>query len=402
MEADAEYANVLSYLLGRVIVVDTVDHGIALAKKNHYSLHIVTLEGEYFSPGGSLSGGRFKNNSNLLGRNREIDDLEKKLASLRDEKKAAKDRIAEIETAQALLEADREENRSEMEKNALACNTAQIHLQRVQEQKSESKNAFSSLNTESEEMERQLRDIAAGKKEIERERSETAQKEQSLKEQTEEYQKLLDEKTYMETSAARNVSEAQIEEASARQKVTFVMENCQRVASEIEKKEADIVRLVEEAQNGKEDANKKRGDIEEIKKTMIASDDNFATLEKRLKEALEQKDAMNQEYKGFFGQREEIADRISALDKEIYRLNSQREKLEEAINYQNTYMWEEYELTQRGAEKLRDPEYDNLDEMRRATSGVKDEIRRMGNVNVNAIEEYKEVSERYQFFKGTA
>ena len=138
VEADAEYANVLSYLLGRVIVVDTVDHGIALAKKNHYSLHIVTLEGEYFSPGGSLSGGRFKNNSNLLGRNREIDDLEKKLASLRDEKKAAKDRIAEIETAQALLEADREENRSEMEKNALACNTAQIHLQRVQEQKSES------------------------------------------------------------------------------------------------------------------------------------------------------------------------------------------------------------------------------------------------------------------------
>ena len=98
VEADAEYANVLSYLLGRVIVVDTVDHGIALAKKNHYSLHIVTLEGEYFSPGGSLSGGRFKNNSNLLGRNREIDDLEKKLASLRDEKKAAKDRIAEIET----------------------------------------------------------------------------------------------------------------------------------------------------------------------------------------------------------------------------------------------------------------------------------------------------------------
>lgn len=83
---------------------------------------------------------------------------------------------AEIETAQALLEADREENRSEMEKNALACNTAQIHLQRVQEQKSESQNAFSSLNTESEEMERQLRDIAAGKKEIERERSEAAKR----------------------------------------------------------------------------------------------------------------------------------------------------------------------------------------------------------------------------------
>ena len=398
VEADEMYRDVLSYLLGRVIVVDTVDNGIALAKKNRYSLHIVTLEGEYFSPGGSLSGGRFKNNSNLLGRNREIDDIEKQLAALSEEKKAAKERIAEIETAQALLESDREENRKQMEQHAL--NTAQIHLQRVQEQKSESENAFASLNTESEEMERQVRDITAGKKEMERKRQEAGEKEEALKKQTEEYQKLLDEKTYMETSAARNVSEAQIEEASARQKVTFVLENCERVANEIEKKEADIVRLIEEAKNGKTDANKKRGDIEEIKKTMIASDDNFAQLEDRLKEAQKQKEQMNQEYKGFFGQREEIADRISALDKEIYRLNAQREKLEEAINYQNTYMWEEYELTLRGAEKMRNAEYDNLDTMRKATSGVKDEIRRMGNVNVNAIEEYKEVSERYNFLKG--
>ena len=400
VEADEMYRDVLSYLLGRVIVVDTVDNGIALAKKNRYSLHIVTLEGEYFSPGGSLSGGRFKNNSNLLGRNREIDDIEKQLTALSEEKKAAKERIAEIETAQALLESDREENRKQMEQHALALNTAQIHLQRVQEQKSESENAFASLNTESEEMERQVRDITAGKKEMERKRQEAGEKEEALKKQTEEYQKLLDEKTYMETSAARNVSEAQIEEASARQKVTFVLENCERVANEIEKKEADIVRLIEEAKNGKTDANKKRGDIEEIKKTMIASDDNFAQLEDRLKEAQKQKEQMNQEYKGFFGQREEIADRISALDKEIYRLNAQREKLEEAINYQNTYMWEEYELTLRGAEKMRNAEYDNLDTMRKATSGVKDEIRRMGNVNVNAIEEYKEVSERYNFLKG--
>ena len=400
VEADEMYRDVLSYLLGRVIVVDTVDNGIALAKKNRYSLHIVTLEGEYFSPGGSLSGGRFKNNSNLLGRNREIDDIEKQLTALSEEKKAAKERIAEIETAQALLESDREENRKQMEQHVLALNTAQIHLQRVQEQKSESENAFASLNTESEEMERQVRDITAGKKEMERKRQEAGEKEEALKKQTEEYQKLLDEKTYMETSAARNVSEAQIEEASARQKVTFVLENCERVANEIEKKEADIVRLIEEAKNGKTDANKKRGDIEEIKKTMIASDDNFAQLEERLKEAQKQKEQMNQEYKGFFGQREEIADRISALDKEIYRLNAQREKLEEAINYQNTYMWEEYELTLRGAEKMRNAEYDNLDTMRKATSSVKDEIRRMGNVNVNAIEEYKEVSERYNFLKG--
>lgn len=400
VEADKKYAEVLSYLLGRVIVVDHIDNGIALAKANHYSLHIVTLEGEYFSPGGSLSGGTFKNNSNLLGRNREIDELEKQIRALTDDIKKNKERIGELETAMALLESDRDENRAAMEENALAVNTAQIHLQRAQEQKSESENAFASLNSESDELERQLRDIMAGKKEIALEREESSKKEEELKSQIEEFQKLLDEKMYMESSAARNVSEAQIEEANARQKVAFVQENCQRVASEIEKKENDILRLVEEAKNSKEDAAKKRGDIEEIKKTIMASDDNFAGLENALKNAISQKEAMNQEYKDFFKQREEISDRIAQLDKEIYRLETQREKLEQGIQYQTNYMWEEYELTLRSAEKLRDPAYDSLDEMRKSTSAIKDEIRRMGNVNVNAIEEYKEVSERYNFLKG--
>lgn len=400
VEADKKYAEVLSYLLGRVIVVDHIDNGIALAKANHYSLHIVTLEGEYFSPGGSLSGGTFKNNSNLLGRNREIDELEKQIRALTDDIKKNKERIGELETAMALLESDRDENRAAMEENALAVNTAQIHLQRAQEQKSESENAFASLNSESDELERQLRDIMAGKKEIALEREESSKKEEELKSQIEEFQKLLDEKMYMESSAARNVSEAQIEEANARQKVAFVQENCQRVASEIEKKENDILRLVEEAKNSKEDAAKKRGDIEEIKKTIMASDDNFAGLENALKDAISQKEAMNQEYKDFFKQREEISDHIAQLDKEIYRLETQREKLEQGIQYQTNYMWEEYELTLRSAEKLRDPAYDSLDEMRKSTSAIKDEIRRMGNVNVNAIEEYKEVSERYHFLKG--
>ena len=400
VDADAKYAQVLSYLLGRVIVVDHIDNGIALAKANHYSLHIVTLEGEYFSPGGSLAGGTFKNNSNLLGRNREIEEMEKRLADLSEDIKRGKERIGEIETAMALLESDREENRLAIEENALACNTAQIHLQRAQEQKTESENAFASLNTESDELERQIRDIMAGKKEIALEREQATQKEEELKQQTEEFQKLLDEKMYMESSAARNVSEAQIEEANARQKVTFVLENCQRVEAEIEKKETDILRLIEEAKTSKEDAAKKRGDIEEIKKTIMSSDDNFARLENALKEAVARKESMNQEYKDFFKQREEISDRIAQLDKEIYRLETQREKLEQAINYQTTYMWEEYELTLRSAEKLRDPAFDSLEEMRKSTTAIKDEIRRMGNVNVNAIEEYKEVSERYNFLKG--
>ena len=68
METDGQYEGLIRYLLGRVVVVDTIDNAIALARKFQYSLRIVTLEGELLSAGGSMTGGAFKNTSNLLGR----------------------------------------------------------------------------------------------------------------------------------------------------------------------------------------------------------------------------------------------------------------------------------------------------------------------------------------------
>lgn len=87
VRSDETYRGIVAYLLGRVLVAEDIDAAIAVAKKNHYSLHIVTLEGEYLSPGGSMTGGSFRNNSNLLGRNREIEDLQKQLDQLRSPSK---------------------------------------------------------------------------------------------------------------------------------------------------------------------------------------------------------------------------------------------------------------------------------------------------------------------------
>jgi chromosome segregation protein len=81
------------------------------------------------------------------------------------------------------------------------------------------------------------------------------------------------------------------------------------------------------------------------------------------------------------------------------RLNNQKEKAKSAMDYQNHYMWEEYELTLRSARDLKDDSYTDPIAMKKLISSVKDEIRKMGNVNVNAIEEYKEVAERYGFMK---
>ena len=124
-----------------------------------------------------------------------------------------------------------------------------------------------------------------------------------------------------------------------------------------------------------------------------------ADLEKQLKEDQAKKEEMSAEYKGFFQKREDITKRVGELDKEIFRLNSQREKLEEAQEYQNNYMWEEYELTLHAAEELRREEYGDLPQLKKMIASLKEEIRKLGDVNVNAIEDYKELSERYEFLK---
>ena len=103
--------------------------------------------------------------------------------------------------------------------------------------------------------------------------------------------------------------------------------------------------------------------------------------------------------KGFFQKREEISEQISNLDKELFRLNNQKEKLTEGLESQNNYMWEEYELTYHNAMSLRNEEYQSAPQLKQLLSAVKDEIKKLGDVNVNAIEDYKNLSERYTFLK---
>ena len=120
----------------------------------------------------------------------------------------------------------------------------------------------------------------------------------------------------------------------------------------------------------------------------------------RLQADLERKEALAAKQKRFFTERESLSETVSGLDKEVYRLNAQREKTEEAIESQINYMWDEYELTLTGASALRDEALQDLGAMKKEISALKDEIRRLGDVNVNAIEDYKNLMDRYTFLKG--
>ena len=115
--------------------------------------------------------------------------------------------------------------------------------------------------------------------------------------------------------------------------------------------------------------------------------------------AQDEKAAKNEALKGFFEKREALSARISDLDKELLRLQNQSDKLAERQDAQVDYMWNEYGLTYSTAELLRDETLNNAADMKRQIAERKNAIRGLGNVNVNAIEDYKEISERYEFMK---
>ena len=399
VSCEDKYKEVAAYLLGRVLVVDTVEHAIAIARKHHYSLHMVTLEGEYLSPGGSMAGGAFKNSSNLLARNREIEELEKNIKDIVKALEDMKRRRDDIATALALNEEELETVKSMIQEQVVAQTAAQMNAERARQQKNDSDNAFASLMNENSQMEIQIAEINREKQKLVEEDAYTKRRKAEIEKERKNFQSILEEQTKLEDDAKQVVAAITMEEATMRQNVEFVLENLFRIHSEMERFDSEKNELMQNAANAKVDVEKKLRDIEEIKLTIAASADSMVQLQEALTEGLEKKNRMAEEHRGFFQKQEDISKRMNNLDKELIRLNNQLEKLADAAEYQHNYMWDEYEITPHAALELRKEEYGNLVELKKLIAEIKDDIRKLGDVNVNAIEEYKEVSQRYEFLK---
>ena len=399
VRADRRFAGLKTYLLGRTYVVDTIDHAVLLARKYQYSLRIVTLEGESLSPGGSMTGGAFKNTSNLLGRKREIEDLQRETEKLEHTLAGHKSRLEDISTARELLKEEIRQKEENLKQAMLKQNTEEMNLERIREQKAENDSRFASLQLESREMERQLSEINESREQIREELQAAGKREREIEEETGEYRQILERQHKFAQESQNDVSRVQLEEANLQQKAEFLKENLSRIASEIRKLEEDLREADQERGQSQTDICQKEREIEELAKAMEDSEINRRKLEEEMVRGQKAREEMSVKYKGFFQKQEELSKRIHDLDKEMYRLGSQKEKLNESAEHQNSYMWEEYELTFHNAMALRREELNNPGEMKKRIAQIKDEIRKLGDVNVNAIEDYRNLSERYVFMK---
>ena len=396
---EEEYRNVAKAMLGRIVVVDNVDNAVKIARKFDYGIRMVTLEGELLVPGGAISGGAFKNNSNLLGRRREMDELEKKVKKLSEDIKTYNQKIEDTKSKRNKLRMDLEALKTEMQRKSIEQNTARLNISQARERMEEEAESAQSLKLEEQEIETKIFEIRSGKESITQELAASEELEKTTQEQILGFQKELESCRLEESEASAHAGEWEVKVEKMRQALDYKQANVDRIGGELERAQAELNEILEALTENAQEVERKRNNILEIEKTIAASHENQDASRKKLDEDLAKKEELSAKQKDFFRSREEMSERMNALDKEVYRLGDQKKKLEEGIEGQINYMWDEYEITLSDAAGLRNEEMNDLPAMKREISGLKDEIRKLGNVNVNAIEDYKNLMERYTFMK---
>lgn len=396
---EEEYRNVAKAMLGRIVVVDNVDNAVKIARKFDYGIRMVTLEGELLVPGGAISGGAFKNNSNLLGRRREMDELEKKVKKLSEDIKTYNQKIEDTKSKRNKLRMDLEALKTEMQRKSIEQNTARLNISQARERMEEEAESAQSLKLEEQEIETRIFEIRSGKESITQELAASEELEKTTQEQILGFQKELESYRLEESEASAHAGEWEVKVEKMRQALDYKQANVDRIGGELERAQAELNEILEALMENAQEVERKKNNILEIEKTIAASHENQDASRKKLDEDLAKKEELSAKQKDFFRSREEMSERMNALDKEVYRLGEQKKKLEDGIEGQINYMWGEYEITLSDAAGLRNEEMNDLPAMKREISGLKDEIRKLGNVNVNAIEDYKNLMERYTFMK---
>ena len=399
VHVEERFLGLAKQLLGRTIVVENIDCGIRIARKYKQSLRLVTLEGELINPGGSMTGGAFKNSSNLLSRRREIEEFEKTVKLLKRDMEEMEHSISAIKAQRAECYAGIDEIQQKITEASVRQNTARMNVEQVQRQQAESRQRCESYAKEQEELEISLREIRENGESIQVELEASKKLEVALNQKIEELQKQLEIHREAEAAQLKQSEKVHLSLAGLQQQDLFIKENIARIDQEMLRLEKEAGELDQNKGNTAEEISQREEKIQELKKTIEESTEIFSEIETEITAQTENREALNQKHKAFLEQREALSGHMAELDKELFRLESQKEDCEEASEKQMNYMWEEYEITYNGALKLRDETLTDRAFMKKQILFLKGEIRKLGNVNVNAIEDYKQVAERYEFLK---
>ena len=395
---DEKYANIVSSLLGRIVVVDDINEASRTARALDYRNRVVTVDGQVVNAGGSFTGGSVSRSAGLFSRKQEIDELKKKVEALEKQRDAAEEKTdrakAEVDALSAELTATESEAitaggdkiRGEVESGRIAAALSQaraagemLSAERAQlaAQIAASEKAGADAVAE---MEVLTRDSAALEEEL---RAISGSDDTFLETRT----RLADELSDLKLKALAAQKDIESHRAAIAQLESRTDESDARARQLA----ANIETLT--AQNAERAAQ-----IETIRAAIAGSRNEIEKREEAKAGAVRRR----MEKEGGITQQtarvRKITDEREALGREIARLTEQKEQKDAEYEQTVAKLWEEYELTLSAAQELCVP-FESGAELRLQVSEVRGKIKALGNVNVSAIEEYAEVSQRYEFLR---
>ncbi len=399
VKTDPKYKGVIDSLLGRTIVAENIDAAIAIARKYKQSLRLVTPQGELINPGGAMTGGAFRNNSNLLGRKRELDELSEQIAETTKKYSELKKEDAELSMQRESLKEQRNQYQAVIQKLTIEKNSVSINLKQTETKLSALEGSFTSIKKENDELDTQVERIDTNKAEL---FDTEKQQKEAIQQHEEAIARLEKEGEAADTEHRRfeeQLAEAQLSLGTVTQRDEFYQSDIRRLQADIQRQEDEKALILSRSGERVKEAEELAKTINDTKDRIEKNQNSLKEIAEKQKEYQKQKEKINQTHKSFFAKREQLSDDIAGLDKEAFKLCSILEKLEESKESLSAYMWEEYELTYSETEKIREDVEQSPAEMKKEIAAVKQKIKALGEVNVSAIEEYKEVFERYTFLK---
>ncbi|MFQ9608610.1 MAG: chromosome segregation protein SMC [Lachnospira sp.] len=394
-----EYEGLAKYLLGRILVVDNIDNALLIAKKYKYTLRIVTLEGEQLNPGGSMTGGAFRNSSNLLGRRREIEELKQSVSNTNKQITQEKAAVADLRNQVAKYREALDSYNKLLRETHIRKNTIDVNLKQADLKLSEIIASYGDDIKEQASIDSEILKISESRNQVSGNLNLLDNQNEAARKEIENLGKTLETKKSEEAAVALKIENLKISHSSIEQKASFINENIDRLCKELDNLEEEKTSIQEKISETKELVSAKQADIELVKNSIEESERKITAIGEKLEDLRAAKEKVNASHKEFFKKREELNEKIILLEKDSMRLHNQYDRLEESYDSLVDYMWNEYELTYSYALELKSDELNNINDIRKQINILKAAIKKLGDVNVNAIEEYKSVSERYEFMK---
>lgn len=399
VEYDSVYKNLIGSLLGRIVVIDNIDNAIAFEKKFRYEYRVVTLDGDSLSPGGSISGGAFKNSTNLLSKKREIEEAQASVSVLLKNYNEANDKLESFNLQRNDVEIKLDENRKVIQDLIIEKNNISNRRAGLIEKLEELKASSVSVQTDFDNIDKELSEIEIETKRLDAKLSNVGEDFSKLGNDISGIESDIKEQRNKRELLVEKLNASKLEKANISQRLEFIDENVNRTGEDVKALLDEKSGLKTRAEDIVRNINEKNKIIENehISKNELAK--KIERLKQREEELILLKEAKSKSQNKIFDNRDVYSERVSLLDRDIYRLKGQIEKSEERMSERTNYMWNEYELTYNSSLELKTDTDMSLNDIRANISSLKSKIKALGNVNINAISDYNEISGRYELMK---